>query len=97
MEGMGTTHIPEAEAVRDFPGLLARARAGEEIVIEKEASPAVVLRSAAPQGRLLSEAITLADVHGKEAGCEPEMDEDFAADLAEIVRDRKPRDMSVWD
>jgi antitoxin (DNA-binding transcriptional repressor) of toxin-antitoxin stability system len=42
---MATVHISEAEAARDFPALLARVRAGEEIVIEKEAAPAVVLRA----------------------------------------------------
>jgi len=36
---MAVVHIPEAEAARDLPGLLARVRAGEEIVIEKEAAP----------------------------------------------------------
>lgn len=32
--GMATIHISEEEAARDFPGLLARVRAGAEIVIE---------------------------------------------------------------
>ena len=56
---MATVHITESEAVRDLPALLARVRSGEEIVIETEASPAVVLRVAAsePRGRLLSESI----------------------------------------
>ena len=31
---MAITHISEAEAAADFPGLLARVRAGEEIVID---------------------------------------------------------------
>jgi len=95
---MATFHIPETEAARDFPGLLARVRAGEEIVIEKEASPAVVLRIAVePRGRLLSESIALAEAHSKELGYEPVMDADFAADLEEIIRNRKPRDTSAWD
>jgi hypothetical protein len=37
---MASTHISEAEAALDFAGLMARGRAGEEIVI---ASP-VILR-----------------------------------------------------
>jgi antitoxin (DNA-binding transcriptional repressor) of toxin-antitoxin stability system len=94
---MRTVHIPETEAARDLPGLLARVRAGEEIVIEKEASPAVVLRVAVePHGRLLSESIALAEAHAKESGCEPHMDAAFAADLEEIIRNRKPRDPSAW-
>lgn len=95
---MAVTHIPETEAARDFTGLLARVRAGEEIVIEREASPAVVLRVAdEPRGRLLSESIALAKKHAKELGYEPRMDPEFAADLEEIIRNRKPRDTSAWD
>jgi antitoxin (DNA-binding transcriptional repressor) of toxin-antitoxin stability system len=95
---MATVYIPETEAARDLPGLLARVRAGEEIVIEKDFSPAVVLRMAVePRGRLLSESIALAEAHAKELGYEPVMDPEFAADLEEIIRNRKPRDTSAWD
>lgn len=95
---MAVTHIPETEAVRDFAGLLARVRSGEEIVIEREASPAVVLRVAEePRGRLLSESIALAKKHAKELGYEPRMDPDFAADLEEIIRNRKPWNPPAWE
>jgi hypothetical protein len=95
---MATIRISEAEAIRDIKGLLARAYLGEEIVIEKEASSAVVLRVAVePRGRLLSESIALAEAHAKEMGFEPVMDPEFAADLEEIIRNRKPRDTSAWD
>jgi antitoxin (DNA-binding transcriptional repressor) of toxin-antitoxin stability system len=95
---MATIHISEAEAARDFAGLMARVRAGAEIVIEKDASPAVVLRVAVePRGRLLSESIALAEAHAEEMGFEPVMDPEFAADLEEIIRNRKPRDTSAWD
>lgn len=96
--GMATVHIPETEAARDLPGLPARVRAGEEIVIEKEASPGVLLRLAVePRGRLLSESLALAEAHAKEMGFEPVMDPEFAADLEDIIRSRKPRDTSTWD
>jgi antitoxin (DNA-binding transcriptional repressor) of toxin-antitoxin stability system len=95
---MAIVHIPESEAARDLPGLLARVRAGEEIVIEKEASPAVLLRVAVePRGRLLSESLALAEAHAKEIGFDPVMDPEFAADLEDIIRNRKPRDTSEWD
>jgi antitoxin (DNA-binding transcriptional repressor) of toxin-antitoxin stability system len=94
---MVTVHIPESEAARDLPGLLARVRAGEEIVIEKEAASPVVLRVAdGPRGRRLSESIALARTHAQEAGHEPVMDPEFASDLEEIIRNRKPRD-TAWD
>lgn len=95
--GMAPVYIPENEAARDLPGLLARVRAGEEIVIEKEASPGVVLRVAVePRGRLLSESIALAEAHAKEMGFEPVIDPEFAADLEDIIRNRRPRDTSAW-
>jgi antitoxin (DNA-binding transcriptional repressor) of toxin-antitoxin stability system len=95
---MATVYIPEAEAARDLPGLLARVRAGEEIVIEKEASPAVVLRVAVePRGRLLSESIALAKKHAEELGYEPRMDPEFAADLEEIIRSRRPWNPPAWE
>jgi hypothetical protein len=30
-------------------------------------------------------------------GYEPTMDDEFAADLREIVNSRKPRDLSAWE
>jgi hypothetical protein len=95
---MATVYISEEEAIRDIAGLLARAQMGEEIVIRKEAAAPVVLRKAdPPRGRLLSESIALAEAHSKELGYAPAMDADFAADLEEIIRKRKPRDTSAWD
>lgn len=95
---METIHISEAEAERDFSGLMARVRAGAEIVIEKEAAPAIVLRVAGePRGRLLSESIALAEAHAKETGTEQVMDPEFAADLEAIIRQRTPRDIRAWD
>lgn len=97
MLSMATVRIPEEEA-GDLAALLARARAGEEIVIEKEASPPVVLH-VLPQsrGRLLSDSIALAEAHASDLGYEPTMDAEFAADLEEIIRSRKPRQTAAWD
>jgi hypothetical protein len=67
-------------------------------VIESGKHPIVMLRPVdAPRGRLLSESIALAEAHAAELGYEPTMDPDFAADLEEIIRNRKPRDPSEWD
>jgi antitoxin (DNA-binding transcriptional repressor) of toxin-antitoxin stability system len=96
--GMATFHIPENEAARDLPGLLARVRAGEEVVIEKEAAPSVILRvEPETRGRLLAESIALSEARPGEIGYEPTLDADFAADLEEIIRNRRPRDTSAWD
>lgn len=79
---MAVIHISEAEAARDLHGLLARVRAGEEIVIEKEASPAVVLRVAVERPlRRLSESLRLAKEHGSTVT----LDGGFARDLEAVV------------
>jgi len=93
-------HISEAEAANDFAAVLARARAGAEIVIDGR-EPVVVVRAefrAEPvRGRLLSESIALAKAHAQELGYEPTLDPDFAADLEEIIKSRKPREISSWE
>lgn len=95
---MAAIHISAAEAARDFAGLLARVRAGTEVVIEDGAAPAVVLRAAVtPRGRSISESIALAEARSKRLGYEPVMDADFAADMEEIIRNRKPREFAEWD
>lgn len=94
---MATFHISEAEAARDFAGLLARVRAGAEIIIESGSYPAAVLRAATLPRRSISESIALAEARSKELGYRPVMDAEFAADLEEIIRNRKPRDTSAWD
>jgi len=96
---MATIHISEAEAAKDFAGLMAHVRAGAEIVIESDARAVAVVRPAGDEfrPRLLSESIALAEAHAKELGYEPRMDPEFAADMEEIIRNRKPRDASAWD
>jgi len=89
--------ISEEEAARDFAGLMARVRAGAEVVIESHSHPTAVLRSAEPPSRSISESIALAEAHTKELGYKPVMDASFAADLEEIIRNRKPRNTSAWD
>jgi antitoxin (DNA-binding transcriptional repressor) of toxin-antitoxin stability system len=94
---MAVTHISEAEAASDFAGLMARVRAGEEIVIESGSHPVAIIRAANPPRRSISESIALAEARSKERGYTPVMDSGFAADMEEIIRDRKPRNTSDWD
>jgi antitoxin (DNA-binding transcriptional repressor) of toxin-antitoxin stability system len=92
-------HISEKEATAtDVATLLAHVRAGAEVVIENGERPVAVLQAALPlPGRPISESVALAEAHAKELGYEPTMDPDFAADLAEIINSRKPRNDSTWD
>jgi len=87
-------HISEEEAARDFAGVLARVRAGMEVVIESGKLPMAVVRPAEPGVRLLSESLRLAQEHGSTAT----LDGDFARDLeAAINSHREPLQPPAWD
>lgn len=87
-------HISEAEAANDFSSLLARVRAGAEVVIESNARPVAVVRPAEPQVRLLSESLRLA----KERGSKATLDGSFGRDLEEIINShREPLTPPAWD
>jgi len=91
---MATVRISESEAARDFLAVLARVRAGEEIVIDDGASPEVVLSASLGRpGRLLSESLRIA----RENGFTSTLDGGFDADLnAVIASHQEPLDTS-WD
>jgi hypothetical protein len=89
-------HISEAEAASDFAAVLARVRAGAEIVIDGY-DPIVVVRAEPVRGRLISECIALAKAHEEETGKAPVLDPDFAVDVEEIVNNRKPWNPPAWE
>jgi len=90
-------HISEADAVRDLAAILQLVQAGIEVVIERDALAFAIIRAPMPARRTISECIALAEAHEKEAGLAPELDPDFAADMEEIVRNRKPWNPPTWD
>ncbi len=87
-------HISEAEATSNFADVLARVRAGAEVVIESGKLPVAVLRPAEPHVRLLSESLRLAREHSSTAT----LDGDFAKDVeAAIESHREPLNPPAWD
>ncbi len=79
---MATIHISQAEAAGDFAGLMARVRAGTEVVIEAPASPALVLRTPfEPTLRRLSRAFAWP----KSTALLPRLDGSFASGLNAVV------------
>lgn len=72
---------------------MAQVRAGAEVIIEKVASPAVVLRVDERPVRRLSESLRLAREHGSTAT----LDGDFAADLEAVVNSHPEPLKSAWD
>ncbi len=97
IEKMESVHISEADAVRDMAAILKHVQAGAEVVIERDAQPFAVIRAAVPARRTISECIALAEAHELEAGRAAVLDPDFAADVEEIVRNRKPWNPPPWD
>ncbi len=87
-------HISEADAASDFASLLARVRAGTEVVIEKDAHPVAVISPAESSVRLLSESLRRAREHSSTAT----LDEGFAKDVeAAIESHREPLTPPAWD
>ena len=81
---MATIRISEAEAIRDFAGLMTHVRLGTEVVIENDERAVAVVRPATPSagpGRLLSEMIAAAESRGSTAV----IDDDFASDVAAAI------------
>ncbi|MBL8216023.1 MAG: hypothetical protein JNK87_35200 [Bryobacterales bacterium] len=89
--------VSEADAVRDLAAILQHVQAGMEVVIERDAQPLAVIRAASPPRCSISECIALADARERQSGESPVLDPDFAADVEEIVRNRKPWNPHPWD
>ena len=80
---MSTYRISEAEAARDFAGLLARVRAGEQVVIESGRFPVAIMHLPPPAPRTLEEAIALLPEDSTAV-----MDEEFARDVGAAISAR---------
>lgn len=86
-------HITEADLVRDVRAILQRVETGAEIVIERNAQPVAILRSAVPPRRRISECIALLSDDSSAT-----IDPDFAKDVdAAIAAHREPLEPPAWD
>jgi len=73
-------HISELEAAANFAALLARVRAGAEVVIERDAQPVAVLNAPTPPRRTISECMALLP-----PGSPATIDADFAKDVEAAI------------
>ena len=86
-------HISEAEAANDFPSLMARVRAGAEVIIEQGAQAVAVVHPASPPRRSISQCLALLTEHSTAV-----IDPDFAKDVeAAVASHREPLDPPAWD
>ena len=90
---MATVRISEADAVRNFAGLMARALAGEEIVIESGSGNIVLCKQSFSQHRTIKEILALLPDDDS-----MRMGSDFADDVeAAIAAHREPLNPPDWD
>ena len=90
---MATIHISAADAARDFPGLLARVRAGAEVVIEDGPLTVAVLHTPEPPRRSIQECVALLPENSSAI-----IDEDFPRDVADAVAThRESLNPPAWD
>jgi SepF-like predicted cell division protein (DUF552 family) len=94
---MAVIHISETEAARDLANAMARVYAGEEVIIDNGKLAVAMVPTPIALRRSVSECIALARKHEEETGKAPVLDPDFAADVEEIVRNRKPWNPPAWD
>ena len=86
-------HISEAEAASNFADVLARVRAGAEVVIESGKLPVAIIHAPAAPRRTISECIALLPEDSTAV-----MDADFAKDVeAAIESHREPLEPPAWD
>jgi hypothetical protein len=80
--------------LRRADGPCARGRGGR---YRKRHMPVAVIHTPVPPRRTISECIALAKNHEEETGEAPVLDADFAADVEEILRNRKPWNPPAWE
>jgi hypothetical protein len=93
IRNMAVIRISEADAARDFTGLMARVRAGVEVAIEDGSVTVAVLHTPVPPRRSIAECIALLPEDSLAT-----IDEDFARDVQEAVAShREPLNPPAWD
>lgn len=86
-------HVSEAEAVNDFADLLARVRAGAEVIVERGKLAVAVIHPPFPVPRTISECIALLPEDSTAV-----MDADFAKDVESAIEShREPLSPPAWD
>jgi antitoxin (DNA-binding transcriptional repressor) of toxin-antitoxin stability system len=92
IEEMEQVRMTDAEVATDFAAVLDKLRHGTEVVVEQNQRPVAVISPVNGPGRPIDECIELAKAHGSGA----RLDEEYAADLQEVIAGRRPLDTSVW-
>ena len=84
--------MTEAEVASNFAAALEKVRQGLEVVVENDHQAIAVLKPAEPPRRKISECIAMLP-----ADSTATIDPDFAADVEEIVKNRKAWNPPAWE
>ena len=93
IKDMEQVRMTDAEVANNFAAVLEKLKHGAEVVVEQDHRPVAVISPVKGPGRPIDECIALAKAHGSGA----RLDEEYTADLEEIIASRQPLDTSVWD
>jgi antitoxin (DNA-binding transcriptional repressor) of toxin-antitoxin stability system len=91
---MATVHMTDLEVSNNFDAVLENIRNGVEVVVEQDHRPVALISSLAPQGRLLSDALAIAEARGSTVT----LDEGFMKDVEEGIASRsQPWNPPTWE
>ena len=79
---MATVHMSEADVARNLHAVLARVKAGVDVIIDQDHRPVAVLSRPVVVGRMISDVIAAL----KERGSHQIMGDDFARDIEDGIR-----------
>ena len=94
---MAQVHMTEAEVSGNFAAVLRKIGRGEEVVVDRDGHPFAVISPAERPPHTFSELIVLAEERERQRGRAITLDEDYAADVERIVRERRPWAPRSWE
>jgi antitoxin (DNA-binding transcriptional repressor) of toxin-antitoxin stability system len=93
---MTASQKPNSHATSN--AVLAKVRAGVEVVVEQNQRPVAVIKAPQSPGRKIAECIALAKAYEDKLGYAPVPDPDFAADVqAAVDAHPEPLNPPSWD
>jgi antitoxin (DNA-binding transcriptional repressor) of toxin-antitoxin stability system len=94
---MAQVHMTEAEVSSDFAAVLKKIGRGEETVVDRNGQPVAIIKPARTEPPTISDLIERASQREEQRGYTVTLDEDYATDIEQIVRERKPWTPRSWE
>ena len=89
--------MTEAEVSGDFAGALSKLSPNGEIVVDRNGQPVAIIKAPSNPKRTLGELVELARRREEQRGFSICLDDDFASDVEQVVRERKPWTPGSWE